>query len=820
MSRHLRFLDPILNWGLTQLSRSRLPVIAGDQNLDGLKDDVEVFRDHWGIPHIFSQNVADLFYAQGYVHAQDRLWQMEFNRRLVAGRVSEILGSLTVQLDRWMRTLTMRRVAEEEVSLLGDKSRGLLQAYADGINSFISNQRLPLEFTLLRHKPEPWQIADILAWIKMMAWNLSVNWEMEILRTIMVERLGPELTSELEIDHPERWPIIVPTGSDYSNLGLNALERANSLRPFIGPSAHKGLGSNNWVISGDKTSTGKPILANDMHLSITLPSIWYENHISCDGLEAIGVTFPGIPGVISGHNGQVAWGLTNGFPDVQDLYIEKIRRTDDGSVQAEYNGQWEDAKEIIETIKVKGSKPVTEKVVITRHGPIINSLALDDAGDQPLALRWTALEPDLMIEGIFDMLSAYNCKEFHKALRQWATPVQNVVYADTAGDIAYTYPGKIPIRKNGDGRLPVPGWTDEYEWAGYIPYGDLPHLYNPQEGYIATANNLPIGPDFPTPFAVEPISGDRAQRINELINTRIGQNDGLIDSDYIQRMQFDQVSPSARIFKDHIIEFDQRSAELSQDLQKAADILTSWDCSMGANSTGAAIYQSLIRNMGRRILYPKLESPKDSHGNVDSTYLATRFMGKGPTPVLAETSISGEFWLPWLLKTLNHSNSHWFDIGGGEQKWDIIHLALQDTIEELTSALGENMDDWSWGKLHVLNYQHILGANQTLGNFYNRGPYPIGGDATTVFATGSSYHDLSSEAFIGPPYRMIVDLGNLNNSTSHLTPGQSGNPSSPFYEDQAAGWLNGKYHPMLFNRSQIEQESPFKLHLHPINQVG
>jgi len=285
-------------------------------------------------------------------------------------------------------------------------------------------------------------------------------------------------------------------------------------------------------------------------------------------------------------------------------------------------------------------------------------------------------------------------------------------------------------------------------------------------------------------------------------------------------MQFDQISPSARIIKNHIIEFNQRSAELSLDLKKATKILISWDCSMGANSTAAAIYQSLIRNMGRRIFYPKFQSPEDNFHNSERISLVTRFMGKGPTPVLAESSISGEFWLPWLVKILNNTNSHWFDIGGGEQKWDIIHLALQDTIDELTSVLGDDMDEWSWGKLHVLNYQHILGANQTLANFYNRGPYYIGGDNTTVFATGSSYHDLSSEAFIGPPYRMIVDLGNLDQSTSLLTPGQSGNPSSPFYDDQADSWLNGSYHPMLFNRSQIENNSPFKLHLQPSDRVG
>ena len=429
------------------------------------------------------------------------------------------------------------------------KPANILDAYANGVNAYLNTGPLPVEFFLLQYRPEPWIVADTLSWIKMMAWSLSVNWESEILRAHLVARLGPELAAELEPPQLPCWPYAIPPGVEYQRVGSNALERAAAARPFSGPSPYAGLGSNNWVIAGTKTLTGKPLLANDMHLGLTAPSVWYENHLVSNDYSVTGVTFPGIPGVISGHNGQVAWGYTNGFPDVQDIYLEHLKKQPDGSIQAEYNGQWEKIQILHEQIKIKNQKPVTEEVLITRHGPIINVLSPDFCGEQPLALRWTALEPDTMIRGLFSFMRARDCKELHEALKFWTTPVQNVVYADTGGNIGYTFAGKVPIRAKNRGRLPVPGWTDEYEWTGYIPFDSLPHTENPAQGFIVTANNRVVSEDYPVQLDLEPIAGDRAQRISEMImDNSLRDGEEKIDIPFIRRMHFDQVSPSAKEF--------------------------------------------------------------------------------------------------------------------------------------------------------------------------------------------------------------------------------------------------------------------------------
>lgn len=818
------FVVPLLRL----LSRTRLPRLDGEIRLAGLEKPVRILRDTWGVPHIFAATLHDLFFAQGFAHAQDRLFQMEFNRRLVAGRLAEVLGADAVSIDRWMRTLTLRRVAEYEVNLLSAEVSGYLQAYANGVNVCMVHQPRPIEFTLLNYRPEPWSIADTLSWIKMMSWSLSVNWEAELLRASLVARLGPELAAELEPKHAQRWPFVIPPEVDYAKTGTSALDTAQLLRPYTGPSPYQGVGSNNWALAGERTLSGKPILANDMHLGLTAPAIWYENHLSGGGLQVTGITFPGIPGVISGHNGQVAWGLTNGFPDVQDLYIERLRRSEEGRIQAEYNGLWEDVRLLHEVIRIKDQKPVTEEVILTRHGPVINSLAAELAGEEPLALRWTSLEPDTMSHALFAMMKAQNCSMFHEALRDWTAPVQNVVFCDTAGNIAYSYPGKIPVRAKSSGRLPVPGWTDEYEWAGYVPFESLPHVVNPSQGYLASANNrLWRESDSPS-IALEPISGDRAQRISEMIldeGLRLGQEK--IGLDFIQKMHSDQLSPSARVIQRYLNQVPLKHSVHTPetDLDAALKLMKEWDGVLAVDSPAAAIYQMFIHEMAKLVLSPKLDPGetrrKPAQGGSSPTSLTSRFLGKGPTPVLAEVGLFGERWLPWLIDTLADADSHWFDLGNGEKRDEIILLGLRKAIDELKRILGADMSHWGWGKLHHCTFHHALDVNPLMAALFNRGPYPTGGDSTTIWATGTGYDDPATSAppeaahMIGPAYRMIVDLGDLRNSMSVLTPGQSGNPASPHYDDQISAWYHAGYHPMLFDRQDIEKQALHQLTLSP-----
>jgi penicillin amidase len=754
---------------------------------------VDIIRDRWGIPHIYAETTHDLMFAQGFVHAQDRLWQMDFQRRLVAGRLSEVMGAQTVPVDRWLRVLGMRRVAEREVALLGADVHASLEACAAGVNVRIAQGRLPVEFTLLRYQPEPWQVADTLSWIKMMSWMLSVNWETEILRAQLIARLGPERAVELEPDYFDHWPHIVPPGVDYSAFGSAALGRAEAARPLTGP--RSGLGSNNWVLSGARTSTGKPLLANDMHLGMTLPCVWYENHLAGDGWNVTGITFPGIPGIVSGHNGHVAWGFTNGFPDVQDLYMERLRQTDDGGMQYEYRGEWLDADVIREEIRVKGDETAIEKVVVTRHGPIINSLAPDLAGEQPLALRWTSLEPDTMAEALLAMNHARNCVEFREALRHWTAPIQNTVYADTEGNIAYSFPGKVPIRAKGDGQVPVPGWTGEYEWAGYIPFEELPHLYNPPQGYIATANNRVTDQGYSYYIGREHCTGDRVQRIVELIEA-----EERIDIAYIQKMHFDQVSPVARVVAQYLGQLKVDDAEQAA----VVEMMQRWDGELAADSPAAAVHEVFVRRIIHLTLSDKLGD------------LAVRYAGKGPTPLLMEGSLFGERSWEWLQKQLADPNSDWFDLGHGETRDDCMRLALRETVDFLKAELGPEIGDWAWGKLHTLTYGHTLGSVQPLDQFFNRGPYPLGGDGTTLWATGTSQHDLNTEAVVGPPFRFIADMGDLRNSLGLLVPGQSGQPSSKHYDDQVEAWFDGEYHPMLYAREDVEREAEAKLRLRPV----
>ena len=762
--------------------------------LRGPEASVEVIRDRWGVPHIYAQSIHDLLFAQGFVHAQDRLWQMEFQRRLVAGRLSEMLGSETVPVDRWIRTLGMRRVADQEVELISADARAHLEAYATGVDACVALGRLPVEFTLLRHRPEPWTVADTLSWVKMMSWDLSANWEAELLRAQLIARLGPERAAELEPEYFDRCPLILPPGVDCRANGSLALERAKAGRPYAGPGPDSGLGSNNWVVSGARSGTGWPLLANDMHLALMMPSIWYENHLHADGFHVTGITFPGIPGIVVGHNGRVAWGFTNGFPDVQDLYQERLRGSAGGRVEYEFKGKWLDAEVIQEEIRVKGAEPVVEEVILTRHGPIINSLAPELAGEGPLALHWVSLGPDTMIEVLFEMARASDCSEFRESLRHWTAPAQNMVYADVEGNIGYSLPGKIPIRAQGDGRVPVAGWTGEYEWLGFIPFEELPHLTNPESGYIATANNRIHDDGYGHYLGYDHCSGDRAQRIVELIEAA-----GVLDIATIQRMQLDQESTAARVVARFMGDLDVEDV----DLKPVVRLMRDWDARLAADSPAAAVYEVFARRVVELTLAPKLGD------------LATRYTGKGPTPVLDEGSIFGHRSWEWLQEALSDPASHWFNLGQGEDRDDVMRRALRETVDYLKANVGPGIEDWAWGKVHKLTFGHLLGREPLLAPIFNRGPFAIGGDDHTVWATGGSTPDLDCQALIGPPYRFIADLGNLRNSVSVLAPGQSGQPGSLHYDDQVEDWFQGAYHPMLYAREDVEREAKSRLLLEP-----
>ncbi len=630
-------LGPILKAALWPIGRMRLPQVKGSLSIQGLGAPVEILRDRWGVAHIYGRNASDVIFAQGFVHAQERLWQMEFTRRVVFGRLSEVLGEAALPADRAMRTLSLYETAQQEALNLKGELSSLLEAYCAGVNAWMkmakAGNKLPLEFMLLGYQPEPWQVAHTLGWGKLMSWTLAGNWQSEFYRKMIIQRLGAKKTSELEIDIDQAWAVILDLGQ-----AITAGKTADATRGYTGPHAGEGVGSNNWVVNGNRSTSGKPLLANDMHLELTVPGIWYENHLVGGELDVTGVTMPGVPMIIAGHNRQVAWGFTDGCPDAQDLFEEHLRRSGDGGWEYEYTGEWLPAKVRKEKIDIKGGKSVVEQVVLTHHGPVINVLFKDAFPDAPpLALRWTALEPGNTFQAVYEMNLARDCLSFREALRPFDDPSQNVVYADTLGNIAYSLNGRIPVRLSGDGTVPALGWTGEYEWCGFVPFEAMPHFFNPPCGYIATANNQVQRPDCPYFLGKDYLTSERAGRIIEMLEAK-----DKIDITYIQKMHFDQVSFSARTFARVL-----GSLQVSDpDLVEVVAQMGKWDGNLDVNSPQACIFEATIRQAIRNMLEHHLgELGLRIQGKVRFQANGRSTLGSGSFTCLINRSHPGLTWV-------------------------------------------------------------------------------------------------------------------------------------------------------------------------------
>jgi penicillin amidase len=626
----------ILIGGLALLVQQSFPQVSGEVSLPGLHDPVEVMRDGMGIPHIYAQDEHDLFMAQGYVHAQDRFWQMDFWRHIGAGRLSEMFGESQVETDAFIRTMGWPRLAEQEWEAADTEVKGILQAYADGVNAYLSEHkgsRLSLEYAILKltngsYEPEPWLPVHSLTWAKAMSWDLSGNMDDEIRRAVLLPQLGEERLADLYPAYPDENPVIVPdfqlAGSpfpgsppaDYPAVRapLNrVLARVEALNRLTG-GGQRGLGSNNWVVAGSRSASGKPILANDPHLAIRIPSIWYENGLHCQPagdscrFNVVGFSFVGLPAVVIGHNDRIAWGVTNAGPDVQDLYLERLNP--DNPDQYEVNGNWESMAVREETIVVAGGPPVTIRVRQTRHGPVLSdadeemgALADGTAGAEggPLAgsLRWTALQPSTNLRAALHIDLAQNFDEFRDALQDWDVPSQNFVYADVDGNIGYQMPGRVPLRSSGDGSFPVEGWTGRGEWTGTIPFGDLPYAYNPPSGFIATANNRAVDEPYPYLLTTMPDLGFRAARIVELLQ---GQETWTPEA--MRQIHADTYNAAAPDLVPVLLELDfhqpgqaSDEADAATKLETIVAELGSWDFHNDPGSRGAATFNAIWRHL-------------------------------------------------------------------------------------------------------------------------------------------------------------------------------------------------------------------------------
>ncbi|MGF3102684.1 penicillin acylase family protein [Rossellomorea sp. DUT-2] len=733
-----------------------LPVTTGSISLKGLSEDVEVIRDKDGVPHILAQNEKDLYMAQGYVQAQDRLFQMDLSRRQASGRLSEVVGEKAVDRDKFFRTFGLRRAAEVSFAAYPDEAKQLLEWYAGGVNAYMQEAtdegKLPIEFTLLGYKPEKWTPIDSLTIGKYMAFDLGGHWQGQAFRYWALENLPKDKAYDLFPSYPEDAPTIL------SDIGEVQVDMKQSFAGAVIPPEFNG--SNNWVVSGEKTASVKPLLADDPHLSLGTPSIWYQMHLESPQVNVSGVIFAGIPGIILGHNEQIAWGVTNTGPDVQDLYVEK-RNEEDPSLFL-YDENWERATIIEEPIKVKDGDTIPYEVTITRHGPVISEFAHQNESEKVLSMRWTALDPSLELLAILNINKAKNWDEFEEALKDFHVPTQNFVFASEDGTIAYKANGKIPIRKKGNGLLPVPGWDPEYEWEGFIPFEELPKVINPQSGFIATANNKVVSDEYPYHISHHWAQPYRYMRISEYLES---END-LTLSD-MKDLQMDQMNLHAREMVPILIE-DMESGSLTAKEREAVELLKSWNHKDDKNFAAPLVFHQWINEISTGLF--KKEIPRD---------MIKLFEGR--------QSIVDEL----IRKAHNGEESQWFVDRGGYKTF--ISASLTQAIDELEEAYGSSMDEWEWGLYHKVYFEHPLsGASSVLKRFLNdRDPEPVGGSRVTV---GAASYNESGIVNHGASWRFVIDTETMNNGYHIVGPGQAGHYKSKWYQNQINAWKNGDYH--------------------------
>lgn len=802
--------------------RQSFPRTNGNIQMPGLDGPVDVYRDNMGIPQIYATTIHDLFMAQGYVHAQDRFWQMDFWRHTGSGTLSEIFGAKQVGTDAFLRTLGWKQVAEQEVSSYDAVSMSILNAYAEGVNAYLADHRgtaISLEYGILKiltpgYTPTPWTAVNTLTWAKAMAWDLGGNMDNEIERAVLLKTLTPEQVGELFPPYPADHPLIVPemgqttasTSTAYSlpNMDWSSIQaKFSNLDAILSPSGD-GIGSNSWVVSGSLTATGIPLLANDPHLGIQMPSIWYQIGLHCRPIsdacpyEVAGFSFAGVPGVVIGHNQNIAWAFTNTGADVQDLYIEKINPANPN--QYEYNGQWVDMTLRTETILTGGGDPVTLTVRSTQHGPIISDTygkladfstrsGVPTPENYAIALSWTALEPSTIFQAIWGFDNATNWDEFRQAARKFNVPGQNLLYADVHGNIGYQMPGNIPIRKNGDGTLPVPGWTDQFEWTGTIPFDQLPSVYNPDKGYIVTANNAVVGTNYPFLITRDWNYGYRANRIVDMLTNAPRP----IDMDYMKKIQGDNYDANAATFVPLLVSLNIQAGTANQ--AKALELLKNWDYQAGMGSAPAAVFEVFWKNL-----------------------LADTFNDDLP---VAYQPAGGSRWMEVMRNLATHpEDAFWDDKTTSariETRDDIISRAFIEAVAEITKLQGNDPAKWNWGGLHTATF-----VNQTLGKsgiaaieaLFNRGPFPAGGGQDMVNSTGWKPMNGYFVDWL-PSMRMIVDLGNMNNSLTVHTTGESGHAYDPHYIDMANLWRNIQYYPMLWDEQSVTAAAKTHLQLLP-----
>ena len=776
---------------LHYLVKKSFPEYDGTITISQLHHPVTIYRDEFGVPHLFAHSEYDLFFSQGYVHAQDRLWQMDISRRAGEGRLSEVLGAATVKFDKMLKTVGFQRLAVQLEQQLSPTSKKMLQAYADGVNEFIRTHKgkYPIEFDMLNYEPEEWKPVHSVMISRLMAWELNISWHVDVVLGELVAKLGEEKARQIFPTYPENAPVIVDksvAAKDIAPVKYFA-DLHNEFKQFFGTTGTH-IGSNSWAIAPKKSFNGKAMLANDPHLGLSLPAKWYEIHLRGGALDVAGVSLPGTPLVIIGHNRNVAWGLTNVMADDADFYFEQVDSL--GAEKYLYKGEWRDIETIPDTIWVKDSAEVPIVIRKTIHGPAINEIypLKKISSSNCITMKWTGYEMSDELLGMYLVNTAKDWQSFLNGVRQFTVPGQNFVYADVNGNIGF-HPGvRLPRRNSNNPTLPFAGWNGEHEWQGFIPFEELPSLYNPPEGFIATANNKTTnGVNYHISNLWEPPS--RIERIRELL-----QSKPQFDVTDFKNMQNDYYSYFAKDVTPFILAAFKSQTVTDSKLETVLNYFRNWDFQMTKEDVPTTIFEVFFIKLINNIY-------KDEMG--DELFRQYIFLANMPYRVT-----------PALLKD---SSSTWFDditTPAVETRDDIVRKSMNDALKELTQKLGENVKEWQWGKLHMLTLKHPFGDITALSSIFNIGPVEMGGSGTTV---NHGEYELPEpySMTLGPSTRQIVDFADLNRTLSVIPSGQSGQPLHPNYSDQFALWKNGEYHEVALDENEVALKSKNILYLMP-----
>jgi len=734
---------------------------SGKIKLPGLYGKVTIYRDQNGVPHIHAyKSDNDALFALGFAQAQDRFWQMEFQRHLVKGELSELFGKKTLTTDKFLRTIGFYRAAKLAWQAIDPSTKTMIHSYTMGVNAFIQYGKLPLQFKILGHQPEPWTDIDSIAWQKLMAWDLQFHWRTKIINYLITQKFGEQAIKVLYPPYPANAPTIL-SNRDLQQANLlqadrdlhslshpkenlstlasltSLLKTMDKIQTIIGTRYFPSKGSNNWVLSGKFTKSGKPILANDIHLSFSAPDLWYLAELTGPHLHAVGATIPGTPFVIVGHNDHIAWGTTNVNPNTQDLMIEPANAS---------------LKKIIETIKIKGAKAIQYPIYISKDGPIISKMNPAKKINDLIALKWTALMPgDTTVETFRYLDYAKNWDDFKNAMKYFVAPSQNFIYADTQGNIGYYLPGKIPVRKNCYDNLPNKA-DQKCKWTGYIPFEKLPHIYNPPEGFIASANNKATSTAYPFQISARwKTPPFRIERILALLHdkSKLNIND-------IKKMQNDTLSYEWRELKPILMKTKSPDIPTYIALKK----LLTWNGKMDTQQIAPTIFSYWLEQLTK--LHPTFIKPI--------------------IPEWPETA---------FIKQQLQNDGQFCRINKQKNCQQFLRYSLHKALEKITKQQGMKLDDWQWGHIHKATFYALgFGKAKYLGWIWNRS-IPSPGGFYTVNA--GPYDVKTFKQIFGPTYRQIIDLGKLNNSLYVINLGQSGNPFSKHYSDLMQKWRDGKY---------------------------